>query len=105
MERPCRPRRQGPATLDGAPMPPPAPGASYEQRGRAQGRHPLVGRTRERVIPPPVGCSPVALRPPTLLVAPMLAIGAGGRAGSMVHTPGATVQRTLVEAGPQTRAR
>src|SRR5579883_1237739 len=32
-------------------------------------------------VPPPVGRWPMAWRPPTLHVAPMLAIGAGGREG------------------------
>src|SRR5579883_1990008 len=43
-------------------------------------------------VPPPFGCSPLAWRPPTLDGAPMLAIGAGGRAGSMVPPPGARGQ-------------
>src|SRR5579883_1340627 len=62
------------------------------------GRESVNGRA-ERDVPPPVGCSPLALRPPTLLVAPMLANGAGGRAGSMVPPPGAIGQLTLLGAG------
>src|SRR5579883_2283357 len=45
-------------------------------------------------VPPPVGGSPVALRPPSLFAAPMLASGAGGEGGQgawcLLPAPGAS---------------
>src|SRR5579883_2595644 len=48
---------------------------------------------------PPLGARGQPLRPPTLDGAPMLANGAGGRAGSMVPPLGAIGQLTLLGAG------
>src|SRR5579883_325984 len=54
---------------------------------------PVLSSPGYHAVPPPVGCWPLACRPPTLDGAAMLAIGAGGgRAGSIVPPPGARGQ-------------